>query len=239
VSERFKTTRWSVVLAAGGGDRPAAREAMSTLCGIYWQPLYAFIRRRGSSPEEAQDLTQAFLAHVIEKESLRHVDPAKGKFRSFLLTSLKNFLSDQRSKESALKRGGGTAPLSLDAREAEERYSLEPAHEATPERIFERQWALAVIEQAMERLRERYSASGKEAHFEAMKIFLSGEKRPRSHAEIAERLGISPLAVKVAVHRLRQRFRDALREEIAQTVASQEEIDAELRALYSALESRV
>jgi len=232
------TTRWSVVLAAGGTSQPAAREALSTLCGLYWHPLYAFIRRRGSSPEEAEDMTQAFLVHVIEKESLRHVDPGKGKFRSFLLTSLKNFLSDQRSKETALKRGGGVAPVSLDAEEAEGRYSLDPGHDLTPERIFERQWALTVIEQAMTRLRERYARSGKENHFDEMKIFLSGEKRPvpYAYAEIAERLGLTGLAVKVAVHRLRKRFRDALREEIVQTVASSEEIDAELQALYAALE---
>ncbi len=230
------TTRWSVVLAAGRTSQPAAREAMATLCGLYWQPLYAFIRRRGSSPEQAEDMTQAFLAHVIEKESLRHVDPGKGRFRAFLLTSLKNFLSDERSKETALKRGGGLAPVSLDAEKAEGRYRLEPADEATPERLFERQWALTVIEQAMASLRERYSGSGKKSHFDEMKIFLSGEKRPVPYAEVARRLGISELAVKVAVHRLRKRFRDALREEIAQTVASPEQIDSELRALYSALE---
>jgi len=230
------TTRWSVVLAAGRTSQPAAREAMATLCGLYWQPLYAFIRRRGASKEEAEDMVQAFLAHVIEKESLRHADPGKGKFRSFLLTSLKNFLSDQRSKETALKRGGGVAPVSLDAEEAEGRYRLEPADDATPERIFERQWAMTVIERAMTRLRERYARSGKEEHFEEMKIFLSGEKRPVPYAEVAKRLGVTELAVKVAVHRLRKRFRDALREEIAQTVAKTEQIDAELQALYAALE---
>jgi RNA polymerase sigma-70 factor (ECF subfamily) len=239
MGDRFITTRWSVVLAAGRTSQPAAREAMSTLCGLYWHPLYAFIRRRGASKEEAEDMTQAFLAHVIEKESLRNVDPGRGRFRSFLLTSLKNFLSDQRSKEAALKRGGGVTPLSLDVEEAEGRYRLEPADESTPERIFERQWALTVIEQAMRRLRERYATSGKAAHFDEMKIFLSGEKRPVPHAEVAERLGITPLAVKVAVHRLRKRFRDTLRDEIAQTVATSEDIDTELRALYSALDSRV
>jgi RNA polymerase sigma-70 factor (ECF subfamily) len=237
MSERFMTTRWSVVLAAGRSSQPAAREAMATLCGLYWQPLYAFIRRRGSSPEQAEDMTQAFLVHVIEKESLRHVDPGKGKFRSFLLASFKNFLSDQRSKEAALKRGGGVPPVSLDAEEAEGRYGLEPVDDATPERIFERQWALTVIEQAMARLRERYARTGKEEHFEQMKIFLSGEKRPVPYAEVARRLGITELAVKVAVHRLRKRFRDALREEIAQTVARPEQIDAELQALHAALES--
>jgi RNA polymerase sigma-70 factor (ECF subfamily) len=233
---RFMTTRWSVVLAARGSDRPAAREALSTLCGQYWHPLYAFIRRGGSTPEEAEDLTQAFLVHLLEKEAIRHVDPAKGKFRSYLLASLKNFLSDQRSRETAAKRGGGVAPVPLDADEAEGRYRLEPAHDLTPERIFERQWALTVIEQAVTRLRGRYVRAGKEDHFEALKIFLSGEKRPVPYAEIAGKLDMTELAVKVSVHRLRKRFRDSLREEIAQTVHDPDEIEAELQALYAALE---
>jgi RNA polymerase sigma-70 factor (ECF subfamily) len=233
---RFMTTRWSVVLAAGGSDRPAAREALATLCGQYWHPLYAFIRRGGSSPEEAEDLTQAFLVHLLEKEAIQNVDPAKGKFRSYLLASLKNFLSDQRSRETAAKRGGGVAPIPLDADEAEGRYRLEPAHDLTPERIFERQWALTVIEQAMTRLQERYARTGKQQHFDALKIFLSGEKRPVPYAEIARQLGMTELAVKVSVHRLRKRFRDSLREEIAQTVSDSKEIGAELQALYAALE---
>jgi RNA polymerase sigma-70 factor (ECF subfamily) len=233
---RFTTTRWSVVLAAGGSDRPAAREALATLCGQYWHPLYAFIRRGGSSPEEAEDLTQAFLVHLLEKEALQDVDPTKGKFRSYLLASLKNFLSDQRSREAAAKRGGGVAPISLDADEAEGRYRLEPAHDLTPERIFERQWALTVIEQTMTRLRERYTRTGKQQHFDALKIFLMGEKRPVPYAEIARQLGMTELAVKVSVHRLRKRFRDTLREEIAQTVSDSREIGAELQALYAALE---
>lgn len=234
---RFTTTRWSVVLAARGSDRPAAREALATLCGQYWHPLYAFIRRSGSSPEEAEDLTQAFLVHLLEKEAIRHVDPAKGKFRSYLLASLKNFLSDERSRDTAAKRGGGVAPIRLDAEDAEGRYRLEPAHDLTPERIFERQWALTVIEKAVIRLRERYARSGKQQHFDTLKIFLSGEKRPVPYAEIARQLGMTELAVKVSVHRLRERFRDSLREEIAQTVSDSDEIGPELQALYAALET--
>jgi RNA polymerase sigma factor (sigma-70 family) len=209
---------------------------MATLYEVYWYPLYAFARRQGAGPAEAEDLTQGFFAHLLEKEALRHVDPAKGRFRSFLLASLKNFIADARARHRAKKRGGGIAPLSLDAEAAEGRYALDPGHDLTPERIFEREWALAVIEQAMRRLRERYDRSGKRKHFDAMKIFLSGEKRPVPYAEIAPVLGISELAVKVAVHRLRKRFRDALRSEIAQTVTTEEEIDAEIRDLYSALE---
>jgi RNA polymerase sigma-70 factor (ECF subfamily) len=233
---RFETTRWSVVLAARGSDEPRSRDAMATLCQLYWYPLYAFVRSRGSSREQAEDLTQAFFAHLLETDALRQVDPSKGRFRSFLLASVRNFAADERAKERAQKRGGGVTPLSLDVEAAESRYALEPAHRLTPERVFERQWALTVIEQALARLCRRYERSGKQGHFEALKTFLSGEKRPVPYAEVARRLGLSELAVKVAVHRLRKRFRDALREEIAQTVASEQEIDAELRSLYAALE---
>jgi len=210
---------------------------METLCGLYWYPLYAFVRSRGASAEQAEDVTQGFFVHLLEKEALQHVDPAKGRFRSFLLASCKNFLADERARMSAKKRGGGVPALSLDAEAAESRYRLEPADELTPERIFERQWALTVIEQALTRLSERYAGRGKLDHFEALKVFLSGEQRPVPYSEVARRLGLTEVAVKVAVHRLRKRFRDALREEIAQTVANQNDVDAELRSLYSALES--
>jgi len=232
---RFKTTQWSIVLAARGSDLPRTREAMSSLCGMYWFPLYAFVRSRGASCEQAEDLTQGFFTHLLEKDALRNVDPSKGKFRSFLLASITNFLSDERAKERAKKRGGGVTPVSLDAEAAENRFASEPADHLTPERIFERHWALTLIEQALARLRERYKRLGKQDHFEALKVFLSGEKRPVPHAEVARQLGLSELAVKVAVHRFRKRFRDALREEIAQTVTSEEEIDAELRSLHDAL----
>jgi RNA polymerase sigma-70 factor (ECF subfamily) len=232
---RFRTTRWSVVLAARGSDQPQARDAMATLCGVYWYPLYAFVRSRGTRPEEAEDLTQAFFAHLLEKDALRQVDPSKGRFRSFLLASFRNFLSDEWTRQRAEKRGGGVAPVSLDAQAVEERYALEPAHDLTPERIFERQWALTVIEQALARLQERYVRSGKQDHFETLKVFLA-ERRPAPHADIARRLGLSELAVKVAVHRFRKRFRDALREEIAQTVAAEQDVDAELRSLQAALD---
>lgn len=226
-----------MVLAAGGEDEPRSREAMSTLCTQYWFPLYAFVRRRGSTPQEAEDLTQAFFAHLLEKEALKRVDPDRGRFRSFLLVSMKNFLADTRDRKHAEKRGRGVPPLSLDVEAAEGRYRLEPADESTPERLFERQWALTVIERAMNRLQERYTGLGKLDHFKEMKIFLSGEKRPVPHSEVAHRLGISELAVKVAVHRFRKRFRDALHDEIAQTVDDEKAVDAEMRMLYSALES--
>jgi RNA polymerase sigma-70 factor (ECF subfamily) len=233
---RFATTRWSVVLAAGGVDPPRAREAMSALCGQYWFPIYAFARSRGLPPERAEDLTQGFFAHLLEKEALQRVDPERGRFRSFLLASFKNFLSDERTRDAAQKRGGGLTPVSLDAGAAEHRYALEPAHERTPERLFERQWALTLIERALSRLRDRYTRTGRQDQFDELRVFLSGEKRPVPYSEVARRLGLTELAVKVAVHRLRKRFRDALRDEIAQTVTSDREIDAELRSLYSALD---
>jgi RNA polymerase sigma-70 factor (ECF subfamily) len=232
---RFRTTRWTVVLAASGSDQPQARDAMATLCRVYWYPLYAFVRSRGSPPEEAEDLTQGFFAHLLEKDALRQVDPSKGRFRSFLLASFRNFLTDEWTKQRAEKRGGGIAPLSLDADAAEDRFALEPAHGLTPERIFERQWALTVIEQALARLQERYVRSGKRDHFEALKVFLS-ERRPVPQVDVARRLGLSELAVKVAIHRLRKRFHDALREEIAQTVATEQDVDRELRSLQAALD---
>lgn len=233
---RFATTRWSVVLAARDGEEMPAREALATLCADYWYPLYAFARRRGAPPEEAQDLTQAFFTHLLEKDAIRHVDPGRGRFRSFLLASFKNFRSDQRERERAKKRGGGQTLVPIDRQAAEGRYALEPSHELTPERIYEKRWALTLIERTLDRLRERHARAGKEHQFEVLRIFLAGEKRPVPYARVARRLGMSELAVKVAVHRLRKRFRDLLREEIAQTVARDEEIEAELRALQAALE---
>jgi RNA polymerase sigma-70 factor (ECF subfamily) len=233
---RFTTTRWSVVLAARSPDAPPGRIALAELCATYWYPLYAYVRSRGESPDRAEDLTQAFFAQLIGKGMLRHVDPAKGKFRSFLLASMKNFITDEWKRAAALKRGGGALPISLDAVGAENRYRVELVEHLTPERFFERQWALTVIDQALLRLAQRYEQRGKLDHFKALKVFLSGEKRPVPYAQVAAGLDVSELAVKVAVHRLRKRFRDALREEIAETVTSEEEVEEELRALYAALE---
>ena len=234
---RFETTRWSVVLAAASGDEPRAREALSTLCELYWYPLYAFVRSGGSSPAEAEDLTQGFFTHLLEKDALHRVDPRKGTFRSFLLASFRNFITDERVRQNALKRGGGAAIRSLDAATAERRFLVEPGHDETPERIFLRQWAVRVLERALERLRDRYARSGKSDQFEALKVFLSGEARPVPQAEVAAQLGVTVLAVKVAVHRLRKRFRDALRDEVVCTVEADADIDAEIRALYGALGS--
>jgi len=233
---RFATTHWSLVLAARDGKDERSQEALATLCGDYWQPLYAFARRRGSSPEEAQDLTQSFFAHLLEKDSIGRVDPARGRFRSFLLASFKHFLSDQRQRDHAQKRGGGRPPIPISVETAEGGYTLEPSHDLTPERIYERRWALTLMERALTRLEQRHARSGKTDQFEKLKVFLSGESRPVPYAEVARQLGISEVAVKVTVHRLRKRFRDALRDEIVQTVASEEQVEAELRALHAALE---
>ena len=227
----FSATRWSMVLAAAGD----AEAALAALCRAYWFPLYAFVRRQGVSPHDAEDLTQGFFAHLLGKGALAHVDRAKGRFRTFLLASLKHYLADERDRAKALKRGGGLPAISLDACEAEERYALEPRDELSPDRLFDRRWALAVIGQALARLGAEYAASGKGALFEALKAQLTAPGGGPSYAEIGAAFEMNEGAVKVAVHRLRQRYGAALRAEIAETVGSAEEVDAELRHLLDAL----
>jgi RNA polymerase sigma-70 factor (ECF subfamily) len=231
----FATTRWSLVAAAGQGQSPEAQQALASLCQIYWYPLYAYARRRLPSAHDAQDLTQSFFAELLEKGYLQAADPRRGKFRSFLLTAFKHFLSRQRERANAQKRGGGRLPLSLDFQAGERRYHLEPVDHATPETVYERRWALALLEQALARLRQETADAGKERLFESLKGALAGEGPHESYARIAEGLGLSEQAVKVAVHRLRRRYQELLRDEIAQTVASPEEIDDELRDLFAAV----
>jgi RNA polymerase sigma-70 factor (ECF subfamily) len=233
----FATTRWSLVAVAGQGCSPESREALATLCQIYWYPLYAYARRLASA-HDAQDLTQAFFAELLEKDYLRAADPQRGKFRSFLLTAFKHFLSRQRERACAQKRGGGRSPLALDFQAGEQRYRLEPADHVTPEMVYERQWALGILEQTLARLRQEMASAGKEKFFECLKGALEGEGTQQSYARIGEELGISEQAVKVAVYRLRRRYQELLRAEIAQTVASPEEIDDELRALFAAVRAR-
>jgi RNA polymerase sigma factor (sigma-70 family) len=229
---RFAVTRWSVVLAARG-DEPAAREAMEYLCTNYWYPLYAFVRRRRHDPHDAHDLTQAFFARLLEKGWLDGVAREKGKFRSFLLAAMKHFLANERDRDRAIKRGGGRAIISLDAQTAESRYATEPQDGATPEKIFDRRWALTLLEQVLSRLRVEMAAGGKEALFEELKATLAGEQS--AYARIGQRLGMTEGAVKVAAHRLRQRYRELIRDEIGQTVDNEKDIDEELRDLMSAL----
>ena len=234
-SPLFATTHWSLVLAARQSGTPGAAQALDKLCRTYWYPLYAYIRHRGHSVEDAQDLTQEFFARLLEHKQLRVADPERGKFRSFLLGTLKHFLSDERKKVRAQKRGGGQELLSLEARSAEDRYRLEPATDLTPEKIFDRRWAWTVMEQTVARLREEYVAAERAELFEELKHFQTGEDAGRSYAEVAVRLGLSESAVKSAIWRLRQRHGDLLREEIAHTVATPAEVDEEIRYLIAVL----
>jgi RNA polymerase sigma-70 factor (ECF subfamily) len=232
---QFATTHWSVVLAAGRADGTRARRALDELCRTYWPPLYGFARRRGYSVEDAQDLTQEFFTRLLSSRDLVRVDPAKGRFRSFLLASMKNFLANEWHKARAQKRGGGVAPISIDADSAEEWYRREPADTITPERLFERRWALTLLQDTLAALQRDYDTDTRRALFAELKGTLSGELPATGYSDIAMRLGMSEGAVKVAAHRLRARYRDRLRAEVARTVASSDEIDEELRFLLAAL----
>jgi RNA polymerase sigma-70 factor (ECF subfamily) len=232
----FAATRWTLVLAAAGGDDASrAADAMAELCRIYWYPLYAYIRRRGHPSHEAEDLTQEFFVRLLAKDDLAGVNRRKGKFRAFLLAALKHFLANQWDRSQAQKHGGGKVILSLDALSAESRYRLEPAHNLTPEKLFERQWALTVLERVLARLQAELGTADKSALFQGLRPFLTGGRPAASYAEAAVELDMSEGAVKVAVHRLRRRYRQLLKEEIAHTVASPEEIDDEIRYLLSCL----
>ncbi len=232
----FCTTHWSVVLAAQDpNDGTVAREALANLCSAYWYPLYAFVRRQGASPAEAEDLTQGFFHHLLEKHSLEHVAPAGGRFRSFLLACLKNFLANERERANAQRRGSGRTMLSLDAGSAETQYLLEPKDNVTPEVIFERHWACAVLERALQELGADYRRRGQGELFDALKDFLPGSGGNATRAEVAAKRGMSAGAMDVAVHRLRQRFGAVLREQVAQTVSSPEEVEEEIRYLISVI----
>ncbi len=232
---RFTTTHWSLVLAAAGGKDARGGEALDRLCQVYWYPLYAFVRRQGHAPHDAQDLTQEFFLRLLDKDFLADIDRSKGRFRSFLLAALKHFLSKQWARGKALKRGGGRTLLPLDTLSAEDRYRREPQDNATPERLFERRWALALLDQVLSRLSKEYDSARKRAVFEQLQGCLTGDRDLLPYAELAARLGMTEGAVKVAVHRLRQRYRSVLRQEIAETVADPAEIDDEIRQLFAVL----
>jgi RNA polymerase sigma factor (sigma-70 family) len=233
---QFGRTQWSVVLSAAGKKNPAlAEQALEKLCRVYWLPLYTYIRRQGESPHDAQDLTQEFFACLLQKDFLRTVDQTKGRFRSFLLASLKHFLSNQRDRRRAQKRGGGQSPLSLDFSAAETHAAFQPADGRTPEKAFERSWALALLEQTLGQLRKEYCDRGREGMFEQLKTTLTEGRGGVAYAELAARLEMSEAAVKMAVHRLRQRYREVLRAEIAETVARESEVEDELREVFRAL----
>jgi len=234
-SDAFTTTQWSEVLDARQTDPERARAALENLCSRYWYPLYAFVRRRGHGPQDAEDLTQSFFAHLLGHDALRSVDPAKGLFRTFLLSSLGNFLNDQHDRSQALKRGGGKQIVSWDALTAEELYQHEPAEGLTPEKLFERRWALTLIEQVLSRLRQEYEASGKIELFRQLEGCLTGGVGLGFYEETARLLGMNEGAVRVALHRLRRRLGELLRSEIAHTVTRPEQVDEEIRYLFAAM----
>ena len=231
----FATTHWSVVLSARDKASPQSAEALEALCRAYWCPLYAYVRRQGHSPHDAEDLTQEFFSRLLHKDYLHAVAPEKGRFRTFLLVALKRFLADVQDRARAQKRGGGAVPLSIDAERAEQRYCVEPVDQMTPERIYERHWALTLLDRAMSRLGDEFVSAGKADEFEQLKGFLTAERGAIAHAEVAPKLGLSEGALRVAVHRLRRRFRELFREEIANTVASPGEIEEEVRHLMAVL----
>lgn len=233
MAARFPTTQWSVVLAARGSDSAEVRNALESLCGAYWYPLYAYTRSRGHDPETARDLTQGFFTHLLERDFLQPVAPEKGRFRAFLLASLKNYLAHERDKAQALKRGGGAVTRSMDGEDAEGRFGREPADRLTPEQIFERRWGLTIMERAMERL-EAASAS-RPGQFDRLKGYLTGAEPAAAYREAAADLGLTEGAVKTAVHRLRKEYGRILREEIAATIADPEDLDDELRHLLTVI----
>lgn len=238
VRGRFKTTHWSVVLACSReDDTRQAQDALAKLFQTYWYPLYAYVRRRGYGEQDAQDLVQAFCLHLQEKHTLAKVDPQRGKFRTFLLTSLQNFLANEEARARAQKRGGGREMIFLDAEDARERYRLEPRHNLTPEAIFETRWAHAVLEETLAGLRADFIERGKERLFDGLASFLSMEEPPNSYQQAATQLGLPLSAIKTTVHRLRQDYRTKLREEISRTVSTADEIDDELRHLRKVLAS--
>jgi RNA polymerase sigma-70 factor (ECF subfamily) len=234
-SGRFATTRWSLVLAAGGQSDPRSADALGSLCELYWYPVYAFIRRQGYSAPESADLAQEFFLRVLEKNYFHGLDPARGRFRGFLCASVRHFLSNERDRARSLKRGGTRPPISLDVETAEGRYQLEPPDNLTPEKLFDRRWALILLDRALTRVGADYAEGHKAALFEHLKGFLTGDNAGIPYAEVATVMNMSEGAVKVAVHRLRRHFRDVLVEQIADTVSDPADINAEIAYLLKAV----
>lgn len=231
----FGTTHWSMVLSARDKDSPQSEAALEQLCRGYWCPLYAYVRRQGYGSHDAQDLTQEFLSRLVHKEYLSAVRQEKGRFRTFLMMAIKRFLSDARDYARAQKRGGGMCNLSLDAAAAEGKYQAEAVEKVTPETLYERHWALTLLEHTMSRLRREYVAAGKSEAFEQLKPFLTEAKGAIPHAEAGLKLNLNEGTMRVAVHRLRKRFRELFREEIARTVNDPEDIEEEVRHLLAVL----
>jgi DNA-directed RNA polymerase specialized sigma24 family protein len=236
---QFTTTHWSVVLAAGGGESPQADAALERLCRTYWYPLYVYIRGSGHTPADAEDLTQEFFAKLISKHYLLSVHQERGKFRWFLLSAVKRFLLNTREKQTAAKRGGGAMHVPFDGEKAEERYRLEVSDLESPDRLFDRAWAVRLIETTHQRLEDEYAQVGKQELFKQLTVFLAGDKTGLTYAVAGASLAMSEGAVKVAVHRLRRRYRELLREEVAQTVHTPSELEEELRNLQTAFSGAV
>lgn len=232
---RFATTRWSLVLAAGQKPDARSADALTGLCELYWYPVYAFVRRQGHRPDEAADLTQEFFARVLEKNYFQDADPQRGRFRAFLCASVRHFLSNERDRSRALKRGGTSPPISLDVETAEGTYRLEPRDDLTPEKLFDRRWALILLDRVLARLRDSHSAAGKGELFDRLHGFLTGDNAGLSYAELAKSMSTTEGAIKVAVHRLRRAFRDTLMEEIAETVSEPADVAAEIEYLMKAV----
>jgi RNA polymerase sigma-70 factor (ECF subfamily) len=231
----FRTTRWTVVLAAAHRDSSTAQEALAQLCQMYWYPLYAYIRRRGNNPTDAEDLTQGFFERLLEKDYLGDLTPGMGRFRSFLLTALNHYLANEWDRAQTRKRGGDRVIVSLDDQDAETRYQFEPVENVTPETLFEQRWALTVLERVLARLREEFVASEKAGLFDQLKGFLSADQPEGAYRDVAARTGLKEGTVKVAVHRLRRRYGELLRAEIAETVHEPGEVEDEVRHLISVL----
>jgi RNA polymerase sigma-70 factor (ECF subfamily) len=236
--ESFATTHWTAVQRACRSDTTSARKALEKLCQAYWFPLYAYVRRRGHSVEDAQDLTQEFFARLLERQWLARADESKGRFRTFLLTALERFLANEWDKARALKRGGGRRFVPVQFGTAETRYGVEPADERTPEQAFEYRWALTMLEEALKGLEADFHNEGEAELFTALKPCLVGDRASQPYAELALKLEMTESAIKVAVHRLRRRYRDRLRAEVAQTVLSPGDVDAEMRHLFNVLAAR-
>ncbi len=234
-TSRFATTHWSVVLAAVSPSSPEYQQAISTLCQTYWFPLYAYLRRHGCDTHQAEDCTQAFFAQMLEKHSLRLANPERGKFRSYLLTALKNFLANEHDRVQAQKRGGGQRVFSLDFENAEDLYGLEPTDQLSPERLFERSWALVLLQKVMARLGAESVGTNKESSFRHLVTYLAPAVDTVPYRDMAAKLNMTEGAVKVAVHRLRKRYQELLRDEIGQTVATEEDVDLELQDLFKVL----
>jgi RNA polymerase sigma factor (sigma-70 family) len=230
----FATTHWTVVLAAGRKHSPQADRALEELCRTYWFPLYAYIRRRGRSKEDAEDQTQSFFAGLLEKNSFAGLDSEKGKFRAFLLASLKHYLANEHDRANTQKRGGGVTPLSLDWQTADTQFQIADTNEPSPDKAFDREWAIALLAKVIRRLQDECAADGKAKLFEQLKAFLTAGKAESAQRDVAAALGMEEVAVRVAVHRLRKRYRQLLRDEIANTLADSAMVDEEMRALFGA-----